>query len=239
MDIKRKVVLGVMTVASLCGFSSAKAQTQNASKAKTVNVQKQAAEFWLNSTDGARMSVNKNKQGGVDIQTTDGLGWSVSRTGKVSALGDMPCLPEDIIVANTIAYAVTGNSINKDKGYKQRNGESAVRSTNDGLKFFVNSQINKEGKKERTVWFIAESGYPDLHGPAGNEISWEKAQTLPSIQEENNHLTNMFTDTLRPEIPITEQTSDEMAVIRVEPKENGSEDLINLHAFNDTQGIEM
>ena len=242
MSVKNKIVGLAVTAMSLCGIQGAHAQkAQNASKAKaqTVNVVNQSKEYWLNSTDGDRMLVTKNKQGGVDIQTTDGLGWSVSRTGKVSGLGGLEPRSEDDAFANSVAAAVTNNSINKNKGYLQRDGESAIRSSEDGLKFFVNEEkVNGESKK--VVWFIGKAGHSDLYAPRGNEISWEEAQKQASLDTENEALAHKFVKEREKleATDFTKLTTNEMAFIENQSEEYESSTIQpqNLQAFNDRSG---
>ncbi|MBR1605677.1 MAG: hypothetical protein IJ660_06190 [Alphaproteobacteria bacterium] len=210
MNLKQKLKVGaVALVAYFSGSHVAHAQGLDKAKAKTTHVVNKSAEYWLNATNGDRMLVKTNRLGGVEAVNASGLGWSINKNGTVSGKKGMSVRPDDVAFMNSVAYAVTGNEVFVANGYTQRDGETAVRDAENGLKTFVSSEKDKEGN--RVAYVIGVAGHQQLYAPSAGEMSWAEAQKIAANAPVENDALAGIVDRARSAVDIDKQTHDELA----------------------------
>lgn len=206
---KNFFMAGVMA-ATFGHVTNANAQSVNKTKAKTTHVVNQSQQFWLNSINGDKMDcmlVKRNKLGGVDVVNSSGIGFCSDKNGKVWGKDGFPVTEEDVLIVRSCGEAV-GIKTFVAKGCTQRDGKSAVRDAEDGLKTFVTTN----DKGEHTLHIVGQAGNPHMHTPSAGEMSWEEAQEFTAdIPAKIDHAQQIF-EKVRKIIPIYEQTSAEMAL---------------------------
>ena len=171
MDIKQKLKIGALgLVAYFSGSQATHAQVLDKTKAKVVNVQKQSSEYWLNSTNGDRMRVVSNKKG-VDIVDSEGNGFHVSPSGKVTFGGtELDANDADVKLMNTVAAMATDQAF-----YKQRAG--AIYNVD-------NKKVTFDEKGNAVI--LAAKGDKDLFEPMISEKDTKTSQAFYEDMKKQN-----------------------------------------------------